>query len=198
MSWLSKLLTLAGLLALSAPARAAPADLCERLFVPDGYQLTCSVEGQSAGAWNLLVQPAEGAFAPLSELTIRPVAEPIGDPAAWLKQQLKLDMSRFDTTLDDLLHGPDSPVADTPIVGQLESWRSLLRAAAGWPLAGCAEPESIAGGATWRMQCEWTVGPFEQDLELRLVDREGERYAVKIRAMNERRMRHLIAIANSF
>ena len=145
-----------------------------------------------------MVQPAEGAFAPLSELTIRPVTEPIEDPAAWLKRQLTLDMTQFDATLENLLHGPDSPIDNTTIVDQLESWRGLLHAAAGWPLAGCAEPESRQGDDSWRMACEWDVGPFHQFLTLRLVDRDGERYAVKIRAMNEHRMRHLVAIANSF
>lgn len=196
--WRSNLLALAGLLALEAPAAAAPEGLCDRLFVPDGYALTCSVEGSPADDWNLLVHPTGGAFAPLSELSIRPVAEPIEDPAAWLKEQLTMDMSQFDAALDELLHGPDSPVTNTPIVGQLESWRGVLRAAAGWPLAGCAEPERLAGGETWRVSCDWEVGPLRQDMELRLVERDGERYAVKIRAMNEHRMRHLVAIANSF
>jgi hypothetical protein len=199
MSWRSNLVAFAGLLVLGAPAGAAERGLCERLFVPEGYALTCSVEGDpAAGGWNLVVQPAEGTFAPLSELTIRPVDEPVADPAAWLEEQLTLDMSQFDATLNELLHSPDSPVADTPIVGQLESWRGVLRAAAGWPLAGCADPESVAGGETWRMECEWQLGPVKQLLALRLVDRDGERYAVKIRAMNEHRMRHLVAIANSF
>jgi hypothetical protein len=199
MFWRSNLVALAGLLALGAPAGAAEHSLCERLFVPEGYALTCSVEGDpAAGGWNLLVQPSEGTFAPLSELTVRPVDEPVADPAAWLEEQLTLDMSQFDATLNELLHSPDSPVADTPIVGQLESWRGVLRAAAGWPLAGCADPESVAGGETWRMECEWQLGPFKQLLALRLVERDGERYAVKIRAMNEHRMRHLVAIANSF
>jgi hypothetical protein len=197
-SWRSNLLALAGLIALEAPAVAAPDDLCGRLFVPEGYALTCSVEGSPAGHWNLLVHPTGGAFAPLSELSIRPVAEPIEDPAAWLKEQLTMDVSQFDAALDELLHSPDSPVADTPIVGQLESWRGVLRAAAGWPLAGCAEPQAEAGGDSWRMTCEWQVGPLRQNMELRLVERDGERYAVKIRAMNEHRMRHLVAIANSF
>jgi hypothetical protein len=56
----------------------------------------------------------------------------------------------------------------------------------------------MAGGETWRMECQWEVGPLRQDMELRLVERDGERYAVRIRAMNEHRMRHLVAIANSF
>lgn len=199
MFWRSTCLALAGVIGLSVPAGAAPNGLCKRLFVPEGYQLTCSVRGEAAAdGWNLTVHPAAGAFAPLSELTIRPVDDPVDDPRAWLREQLTLDMSHFDATLDDLLHGADSPIADSPLVGQLESWRGLLRAVAGWPLSGCAEPESVAGGKTWRMACMWELGPFHQFLTLRLVTRDDQRYAVKIRAMNEHRMRHLIAIANSF
>ena len=37
-SWRSNLLALAGLIALDAPAGAAPDDLCQRLFVPEGYE----------------------------------------------------------------------------------------------------------------------------------------------------------------
>jgi hypothetical protein len=35
-------------------------------------------------------------------------------------------------------------------------------------------------------------------MAVRLIEANGERYAVRIRAMNEQRMRHLVAIANSF
>jgi hypothetical protein len=84
------------------------------------------------------------------------------------------------------------------MVGQLESWRGLLRLAAGGPLAGCDAPESGAADASWRMDCRWEVGPFRQFMALRLITVDGERYAVRIRAMNEHRMRHLVAIANSF
>ena len=70
--------------------------------------------------------------------------------------------------------------------------------AAGWPLAGCDEPESWRPDDDWHMGCKWEVGPFRQFMALRLVTLDGERYAVRIRAMNEHRMRHLVAIANSF
>jgi hypothetical protein len=199
MSWPRIVLALAGLIALTAPASAAADDPCGRLFVPDGYRLTCTHPGGPAQAdWQLTVQPAEGAFAPLSELSIHPVAEPVEDPAKWLRAQLTVDMSRFDAALDDLLHSADSPVADTPIVGQLESWRGLLHSVAGWPLTGCGAPESRAGGARWGMNCEWQLGPFRQYLDLRLINRDGARYAVQIRAMNEHRLHNLVAIANSF
>ena len=48
MSWRSNLVALAGLLVLGAPAGAGERGLCERLFVPEGYALTCSVEGDPA------------------------------------------------------------------------------------------------------------------------------------------------------
>jgi hypothetical protein len=195
----STILALTALALIGGRAAASESALCERLFVPEGYQLDCSVQGgPGQNDWVLTVHPVEGAFAPLSELTIGPVREPVADPRAWLREQLTLDMSSFDATLEDLLHGADSPLADTPLVGQLDSWRGLLRQAAGWPLAGCDEPESVAGDASWRMGCKWEVGPFRQFMTLRLIEADGERYAVRIRAMNEHRMRHLVAIANSF
>jgi hypothetical protein len=195
----STVLAFLALALLGGPATATENALCERLFVPEGYSLDCSVHsGPGQDDWVLTVHPDEGTFAPLSELTIRPVTEPVSDPKAWLREQLTLDMSSFDATLEELLHGADSPLADTPMVGQLESWRGLLRQAAGWPLAGCDEPESLADDDSWRMECQWEVGPFRQFMAVRLIEADGERYAVRIRAMNEQRMRHLVAIANSF
>ncbi len=199
MMWPSTVLALAGLIGLGGPAGAAADDLCTRLFVPDGYRVTCSLQGGAGQAGGeLRVEPAEGTFAALSELTIRPLDQPVDDPAKWLRDQISLDISSFDATLDDLLHSPDSPVADTPLVGQLESWRGLVHSVAGWPLTGCGAPQSQAGGDSWHMDCDWQLGPFRQYLALRLISRDGVRYAVKVRAMNEHRLHNLVAIANSF
>ncbi len=199
MSWPSIVLALAGLIALGGPAGAAADDPCARLFVPDGYRLTCTHPGgpEQAG-WQLTVQPAEGAFAPLSELSIHRVVQPVDDPAKWLRAQLTVEMSSFDAALDDLLHGADSPIADTEMASQLESWRGLLHSVAGWPLTGCGAPENHAGSDRWGMNCQWQLGPFRQYLDLRLITRDGARYAVQIRAMNEHRLHNLVAIANSF
>jgi hypothetical protein len=199
MLWPRAALGVVALIALCASASAAPDDLCGRLFVPEGYRLTCTLRSSPGHAdGQLAVQPAEGTFAALSELTIRPVQQPVGDPAKWLRDQLTVDMSSFDATLEDLLHSPDSPIADSPIVDQLENWRELVHSVAGWPLSGCGAPESRADGERWQMDCEWHLGPFRQYLALRLVTRDGARYAVQARAMNEHRLRNLVAIANSF
>ncbi len=200
MLWPRTALALAALIALSGRASAASGDLCAQLFVPEGYRLTCSLQGSPGqrASGQLTVEPAEGTFATLSELTIRPVESPVDDPAKWLRDQLTLDLSSFDAAMDELLKSPDSPLGDSPMVSQLESWRGTLHSVAGWPLTGCGAPESRAGGERWQLDCEWRLGPFRQYLALRLITRDGARYAVQVRAMNEHRLHNLVAIANSF
>jgi hypothetical protein len=182
------------------PAAAhAATDLCARLFVPDGIELGCTLQIDPAGrGLAAVVQPTDSDFAPLSELTLRKVEEPIEDPAEWLREQLTLDLSPVDSALQDLIHGADSPITGTPLADQLQSWRGLLGSAARLPLSGCSDPERLTGGDAWQMACEWEVGPLRQYMNFRLVERAGEHYAIRIRTMNEQRLRHLVAIANSF
>jgi hypothetical protein len=76
----------------------------------------------------------------------------------------------------------------------------MLTGLAEWPLQSCEEAAETPGGAAQEnseLTCEWQLGPFHQHLVLRLVERDGRRYVVRVRAMNERRLRHLVAIANS-
>jgi hypothetical protein len=193
---------LAGVVALpTAAGGAVPADeLCARLFVPEGYALACTYESVPGGGdGRAVVRPTDSAFAPLSELSLRAVEEPVDDPAAWLKARLTLDLSSMDAALDDLARNPDSPITGTPFAEQLEGWRDLLGSAATLPLAGCAEPAPLHGGIDgWEMACDWELGPVRQYMRFRLVERASARYAMTIRTMNEQRLRHLVAIANSF
>jgi hypothetical protein len=184
----------------TAPLQAAPlGDLCDRLFLPEGYQLDCTVQGSAAGSGPMaVVRPVEGAFAPLSELTIRPLDEPVDDPEQWLREQLTIDLSGVEESLTGLAESPDSPFAGSSIDQHLESWLDLLGSLASLPLEGCGEPVARSGGDRWELVCEWPLGPLRQYLTLRLVERDGEQYAMRIRAMNEQRLRHLVAIANSF
>ena len=102
------------------PTQAQVGDPCGQLFLPEGYQLICRVHTDARG-WQLVVQPEEGAFASLSKLTLRPVNEGVTDPKAWLRDQLTIDLSGFESTLDDLLHGDDSPLAGTSLEDLLAS-----------------------------------------------------------------------------
>ena len=88
---LAAVLTL-GLLGSSSAApvgAVTPTDPCALLFVPEGYQLRCSVQRRAADDWRLVIRPQNSLFAPLSELSIEPVEEPIEDPEEWLRGQLR-------------------------------------------------------------------------------------------------------------
>jgi hypothetical protein len=174
-------------------------DLCARLFVPEGYELACALEIDPSGSAGAVVRPTDSAFAPLTELSLRPVEEPVDDPAQWLRNRLTLDLSPAEAALDELAEDADSPITGTPLAEQLQEWRELLGSAATLPLAGCREPQHLVGGINaWEMACDWELGPLRQHMRFRLVERGGERYAIEIRTMNEQRLRHLVAIANSF
>jgi hypothetical protein len=198
--WRIALSGLALAVLMPAPLQAAPiGDLCDRLFLPEGYQLDCTLRS-GAGAFErtAVVRPVEGAFAPLSELTIRPLEEPVDDPAQWLREQLTIDLTGVEDSVSGLAESPDSPFAGSSIDEHLESWLELLDSLAGLPLEGCGEPAARSAGDGWQLTCEWPLGPLRQYLTLRLIERDGEQYAMRIRAMNEQRLRHLVAIANSF
>ena len=183
---------------LPAPA-AVPADPCGLLFVPEGYQLRCTVQRGIADDWRLVIRPEGSPFAALSELSIEPIEEPVGDRQAWLRNQLRLDLSGLEHVVRELAEGDDSPFAEGDVAAPLEAWLGMMTMLAEWPLQSCKEP-SAAGTALREgseLACEWELGPFHQHLLIRLVEREGQLYAVRVRAMNERRLRHLVAIANS-
>ena len=179
-------------------AAAAPADPCGLLFVPEGYQLRCTVH-PGIEDWRLVVRPENSAFAALSELSIEPLVEPVDDPQAWLRNQLRLDLSGLEHVVRELAESDDSPFADEEVARPLEAWLGMMTMLAEWPLQSCEEP-SMSGSAFREgseLSCDWQLGPFHQHLVIRLVEREGQLYAVRVRAMNERRLRHLVAIANS-
>jgi hypothetical protein len=184
----------------SLPAAAAvPADPCGLLFVPEGYQLRCTVQRGIADDWRLVIRPEGSPFAALSELSIEPVEEPVGDPEAWLRNQLRLDLSGLEHVVRELAEGDDSPFAEDEVAAPLEAWLGMMTMLAEWPLQSCKEPAAPASALREgsELTCEWELGPFHQHLMIRLVEREGQLYAVRVRAMNERRLRHLVAIANS-
>ena len=124
--------------------------------------------------------------------------ERVDDPKTWLREQLKIDVSGFEDAVTRIVRSPDSPFAGSALDEQLRNWRALIDSLSGLPLEGCDEPQPSPSDHGWEMACEWPLGPLQQFLVLRLAERDGQQYAVRIRTMNEKRLRHLIAIANSF
>lgn len=183
-----------------AGARAAASeDPCALVDVPDGLGLACTVEDHAEGGpWRLVVGPTEGPFRHLSRLTIQPVDEPIPRPQDWLRRQVRLDLAEVDETLRDLLESPDNPLGGGLLGSYLETMISLVEAVADAPLVGCGEARTLPGDEGWEVACTWGVGGIEKYQTMRLVERDGRAYLVTVESMNPRRMRHLVAIANSF
>jgi hypothetical protein len=183
---------------------AAPADasgLCDLLLVPDESGLACTPVASPSPevAAIAVIEPVEGAFGELSRLTVRRLAEPVADPDAWLRRQVTLDFGGLDEYVAGVVEDVDSPFAGTSfgeaLIGLARRFEELGRL----PLRGCerATPE-IDGRRVEEMRCLYEAGPLRQHLIVRLVENGGETYAFTMRAMNERRLRHLLAIANGF
>jgi hypothetical protein len=179
-------------------AAAADEAPCDRLFVPEGYELTCTVERKAnEDAWELSVHPTDGAFASLSELTLSPVDGSIGDAEAWLTQQVKIDVSGLESALTSFLDDEDNPFAGESWWTSLQGLKDVVHSISDLPLDSCDAPRQV-DEADWSIDCEWGLGSLRQYLTVHLVERDGVAYAIRIQSMNPRRHRHLQAIANSF
>jgi hypothetical protein len=180
----------------SAPA--ASIEVCPPLFVPDGYRLSCEILGGSAREWRLTVQPADELAAPFNLLSLRAVEEPVDDPDIWLREQLTLKLSDVGEAFRDLVGRPESLLFDPALATSLDEMVGRLRILDQLPLQSCGFPGMTASEDAWQIECDWSVGPIALQGQLRLAYRDEQPYAISIFAMSERRMRHLVAIANSF
>jgi len=170
---------------------------CERLFVPDGYELTCSVERKPGDdVWEVSVHPTDGTFASLSELTLSPVKGNVVDPANWLQQQVKIDVTGLESALTNFLDDEDNPFAGESWWTSLQGLKDVVHSISDLPLDACEAPRE--SDDSWVIDCDWGIGSLRQFLTVRLVERDGDFYVLRVQSMNPRRHRHLQAIANSF
>jgi hypothetical protein len=187
----------AGLMMKAGPALAEEAP-CDRLFVPEGYELTCTVERKAGDdAWEVSVHPTDGTFASLSELTLSPVDGDIVDPKTWLREQVQIDVSGLEDALTGFLDDEDNPFAGESWWTSLQGLKDVVHSLSDLPLDSCDDPREGSDGG-WHIDCEWGIGSLRQLLSVRLVERDGIYYGLRIQSMNPRRHRHLQAIANSF
>jgi hypothetical protein len=196
MRWFSGLgLVLSLLLAPPAEVAWAPPGYCPNLFVPEGYEFRCEA---SRDEWRVTVRPEDKLVAPFSVLTMRPVREEVRDPDIWLREQLTLNLSEVGLALNDLLGRQESPLYFAPLSESLEKLVAQLRILDQLPLQSCGFPTMREGDEAWQIECDWELGPARLSGLMRVVYRGDEAYLVSLWATDPRRLRHLIAIANSF
>lgn len=172
--------------------------------VPEGFVVQPDGEAAAQGEWRpvLTVRPVEGPFAEFSSISLREVTGRISDPDDWLRARLTADTPNEAET-EELLASPDSPFGDPafdPLRQAIPKLFAGVKELSRLPLSFCEGPAAAynASGPLRELYCLYNVGPFRQYLTLRLQQVDGRWYYTEVRAMNERRFRQLLAIANSF
>ncbi len=198
--WLScGLLTLSALTFLGTTSASATTEPCDRLFVPEGYELTCTVERlEGDDSWEVSVHPLDGTFAGLSELKLAPVMDDVSDPETWLQEQIRIDASGLEDALTSFLDDEDNPFSAESWWQSLKGLKDVVHTLSDLPLDSCEAPVENSDLVSWKIDCDWGIGSLRQYLSVHLVERDGQYYMLRVQTMNERRYRHLSAIANSF
>ncbi len=189
---------LVGLWLLATLPEAAAAGLCSRLTVPQQLDLACT-EAVSPGATAAaVIDPVDSTFSALSRMSVRaldPVADRLAwhDPAAWLEQQMIVDLDGVSQAIRDLGNDPDSPFGSEMVRSTIAMLASGLEGLSRLPLAGCDD-----GTVERQLTCRFGVEPVGLIVRIKLAGEDAARYAFNMRTFNEQRLRHFTAIANSF
>lgn len=190
-------------LALAFGFVAGPA-IAQEFELPAGFIARHEPELSQSGEWRALltVRPEPGPFSELSAIHLREVNESVKDPVAWLKRRLTLELG--DTAgAGDVLNSPDSPFSDPFFDALRKAIPELMKfveSVAELPLGACDDPGKgyNASGSFDELYCVFVVGPLRQYRVLRLQNVDGRWFYTDIETMNERRLRHLMAIADTF
>lgn len=110
---------------------------------------------------------------------------------------MEVDLSAYVAALSRLARDPDSPFASEGIREALEALAVGLDKLGKLALAGCRAPRRLASGQQV-LRCRFGSGVLALHVQVRLVAAGDRRYAMNIRTLSERRLRHFEAIANSF
>ena len=201
---------LAAVLVVAAMAGLAPAPASAQWFeVPQGF---ISVPGATtapgsppavAGLEPITgIRPESGAFSDLSGIALYAVIDPVDDPDDWLRKRIALDVGDG-SEAEAMLNSPDSPFDDPAFDALRKALPQLfesLNTVGELPLKFCEPPTTgyNAVGPFRELYCAFEVGPLRRFHVMRLQEAGGASASTEIHTMNERRLRHLTAIANSF
>lgn len=193
---LAPAIVLAALLA-ALPARA------QEFEVPGDFIVVQEPPGEREGLQYLYtVRPAEGSFSELSSIRLSRLTQPVEDPDAWLEERVSADMGQPGSA-EDLFTSPDSPFSDPSFEALRRAIPELfegLQSLGKLPLEFCEGPTRAynASGAYRELYCAFDFGPARQYLVLRLQGVAETWYFTEVRTMNERRLRTLLAVADTF
>ena len=182
-----------------ASAIPAAAAICPAIPVPSELGLECTDEsGNAVTPPSATIAPEDSLFSAFTGLTVRrlPRDENTSDTNAWLQKQVTIDLSGLGSFFSDLAENPDLPVQNDRLAQSLEDTGSMISSLGNLPLSGCGTPE--IGVAKSDLTCHWDTSGLGLDMQVRLVEADGQRYALRAWSMNDRRFRQLQALMNGF
>lgn len=178
--------------------------MAQQFEVPDGFVVAPEADTARSQDWTpvTVVRPVEGPFSELSTISLRAVRGEVTDPEAWLEARLTARIGD-PAAVEEVFSSPDSPFSDPVFDALKKSLPELfasLQSLGRIPLHFCEEPTTgyNASGEFRELFCSFNFGPVRQFVVLRLQETGKGWYFTEIKTMNERRLRHLVAIANSF
>ena len=203
-TWTSLTLAAALLAGQVAGSLAGSPALAAGFKIPEGFVAASESGATASEDWDpvLSVRPKDGPFAELTSLSLRRVKGPVNDPDAWLKERLTVDVPS-DAEVTAVLDSPDSPFADPAFQVLRQAMPQLFAGLRGLGRIGaelCDTPQLAynAAGSLREMYCTFQIGPLRQYMLLRLQKVGGDWYYTEIKTANDRRLRELVNIANTF
>ncbi|GBD44391.1 hypothetical protein HRbin40_01879 [bacterium HR40] len=193
-------LVLASLFGASAEARSDP---CAGMLVPAESGLRCEVAtGDAAPGTIARIVPQAGQFADLSRMTVRELDRRRDElawtrPGRWLESRMEVDLGAYVEALSRFARDPDSPLASDGVRRAIQALALGLGRLGRLALAACDRPTRNHAGHHL-LRCRYGGEGFALHMQVRLVAAGDRRYAINIRTLSDRRLRHFEAIANSF
>ena len=178
--------------------------MTQQFDIPEGFVIAPEADTARSEDWVPVtaVRPVEGPFSDLSTISLRAARGEVTNPDAWLAARLTAQIGD-PAAVEDVFSSPDSPFSDPVFDALKKSLPELfarLQNLGRIPLHFCEAPTTgyNASGEFRELFCNYNFGPIRQFVILRLQDSGKGWYFTEIKTMNERRLRHLVAIANSF
>ena len=178
--------------------------MAQYFLIPDGYKVETTYKelGNGSTLRGTKITPKKGQFSYLSSIIMLPISETSLDPTKWLEDHMTLNIG-VNRILKDLVVDPDNPFIkqeNRKLHNLIENSLVKLSQFQKWPLDFC-KPISVVtnpAGSGEELVCQYPIGPMTQYLVVRVQKVNNLWYRTTIRTMNKKRLRHFLAITNSF
>lgn len=193
---MKRLFILAFCVFFTTSAKAADEMNCAQVSIPAQLELVCSIESDDDGSF-LVITTADPTYSALNRISIRALDEEPEEPWLFLRERMTVDTSPLVNLLKGFLENENSPFFGSQMPEMLQGLSEYVQGMGQVPLSACEEGEAGTSKLA-RLTCRYGVGEVGQYVDSWVLEKDGLSYIVDLRAANDKRRRHLEAVANSF